>query len=85
MKRKIITTSDGSKTIQIEDWNEQYHSIHGAIQEANHVFLKHGLLFYSQIVSEPNPISILEIRYGTRHNSFFTLIKDETQIKVEDK
>ncbi|MCB0400249.1 MAG: tRNA (5-methylaminomethyl-2-thiouridine)(34)-methyltransferase MnmD [Winogradskyella sp.] len=46
MKRKIITTSDGSKTIQIEDWNEQYHSIHGAIQEANHVFIKHGLLFY---------------------------------------
>ena len=45
MKRKIITTSDGSKTIQIEDWNEQYHSIHGAIQEANHVFLKHGLFF----------------------------------------
>jgi tRNA U34 5-methylaminomethyl-2-thiouridine-forming methyltransferase MnmC len=43
--RKIITTSDGSKTIQIVDWNEQYHSIHGAIQEANHVFLKHGLLF----------------------------------------
>ena len=48
MKRKIITTSDGSKTIQIEDWNEQYHSIHGAIQEANHVFIKHGLLFYYQ-------------------------------------
>ncbi|WP_179020457.1 tRNA (5-methylaminomethyl-2-thiouridine)(34)-methyltransferase MnmD [Winogradskyella forsetii] len=52
MKRKIITTSDGSKTIQIEDWNEQYHSIHGALQEANHVFLKHGLLFYSEVVSE---------------------------------
>ncbi|MBV7268474.1 tRNA (5-methylaminomethyl-2-thiouridine)(34)-methyltransferase MnmD [Winogradskyella luteola] len=52
MKRKIITTSDGSKTIQIEDWNEQYHSIHGAIQEANHVFLKHGLLFYSEFISE---------------------------------
>jgi tRNA U34 5-methylaminomethyl-2-thiouridine-forming methyltransferase MnmC len=43
VKRKVITTADGSKTIQIEDWNEQYHSIHGAIQEANHVFIKHGL------------------------------------------
>lgn len=77
MKRKIITTSDGSKTIQIEDWNEQYHSIHGAIQEANHVFLKHGLLFYSQIVSEPNPISILEIGFGTGLNAFLTLIEAE--------
>jgi tRNA U34 5-methylaminomethyl-2-thiouridine-forming methyltransferase MnmC len=49
LKRKIITTSDGSKTIQIEDWNEHYHSKHGAIQEANHVFIKNGLHhFYSE-------------------------------------
>ena len=48
MKRKIITTADGSSTIQIEDWNEQYHSIHGAIQEANHVYIKHGFLFFAE-------------------------------------
>ncbi|NRD22946.1 tRNA (5-methylaminomethyl-2-thiouridine)(34)-methyltransferase MnmD [Winogradskyella litoriviva] len=77
MKRKIITTSDGSKTIQIEEWNEQYHSIHGAIQEANHVFLKHGLLFYSEFVSESKPISILEIGFGTGLNAFLTLIEAE--------
>ena len=85
MKRNIITTSDGSKTIQIEDWNEQYHSIHGAIQEANHVFLKHGLLFFSaeldsvssELHSEPQPISILEIGFGTGLNAFLTLIEAE--------
>ena len=88
MKRKIITTSDGSKTIQIEDWNEQYHSIHGAIQEANHVFLKHGLLFYSDKfchtersrsveASESKPVSILEIGFGTGLNAFLTLIEAE--------
>ena len=82
MKRKIITTSDGSKTIQIEDWNEQYHSIHGAIQEANHVFLKHGLLYFSksyrpEITSEFNPINILEIGFGTGLNAFLTLIEAE--------
>lgn len=77
MKRNIITTSDGSKTIQIEDWNEQYHSIHGAIQEANHVFLKHGLLFYSELHSETQPISILEIGFGTGLNAFLTLIEAE--------
>ena len=88
MKRKIITTSDGSKTIQIEDWNEQYHSIHGAIQEANHVFLKHGLLFYSAEESkqtinnencekDPQSISILEIGFGTGLNAFLTLIEAE--------
>tara|TARA_R110002124_G_scaffold107405_2_gene259791 strand:+ start:6783 stop:7478 length:696 start_codon:yes stop_codon:yes gene_type:complete len=81
--RKIITTSDGSKTIQIEDWNEQYHSIHGAIQEANHVFLKHGLLFYydkfcllerSRNAKETN---VLEIGFGTGLNAFITLIEAE--------
>ncbi len=93
MKRKIITTSDGSKTIQIEDWDEQYHSIHGAIQEANHVFLKHGLLFYSELISESQSsqnshtehsrstinkkISILEIGFGTGLNAFLTLIEAE--------
>lgn len=85
MKRKIITTSDGSKTIHIEDWNEQYHSIHGAIQEANHVFIKHGLLFFledcfterytSDIQSQP--INILEIGFGTGLNAFLAFLKAE--------
>lgn len=80
MERKIITTKDGSKTIQIEAWNEQYHSVHGAIQEANHVFIKHGLLFYCASFSEKKknaPVSILEIGFGTGLNAFLTLIEAE--------
>lgn len=77
MKRHIITTADGSKTIQIEDWNEQYHSIHGAIQEAKHVFLKHGLLFYYNTNQNNNPIAILEIGFGTGLNAFLTYIESE--------
>lgn len=77
MKRKIITTSDGSKTIQIEEWNEQYHSIHGAIQEANHVFIKHGLLFFAQQIPQSQSISILEIGFGTGLNAYLTLIEAE--------
>lgn len=70
MKREIITTSDGSKTIQIVDWNEQYHSKHGAIQEAYHVFIKSGLsLFQNQ------SISILEIGFGTGLNALITMIE----------
>lgn len=87
MKRKIITTSDGSKTIQIEDWNEQYHSIHGAIQEAKHVFIKHGLLFCCNTNSHTErshsaskasyPINILEIGFGTGLNAFLSLLEAE--------
>ena len=85
MKRSIITTADGSKTIQIEEWNEQYHSIHGAIQEAKHVFIKHGLLYYvesfiersQKVLNTSQIISILEIGLGTGLNAFLTLLKAE--------
>ena len=60
MKREIIITSDGSTTIQLPDWNEQYHSKHGAIQEAYHVFLDTG--FFKIDLQE---IAILEIGFGT--------------------
>jgi len=73
MKREFLTTQDGSVTIHLPDWNEQYHSIHGAINEAKHVFLKHGLEFF--ITSEENkahPIAILEIGFGTGLNAFLT-------------
>jgi tRNA U34 5-methylaminomethyl-2-thiouridine-forming methyltransferase MnmC len=93
VKRKIITTADGSKTIQIEDWNEQYHSIHGAIQEAKHVFIKYGLhfLLHSQrslchsVQSDESQqkISILEIGFGTGLNAFITCLESEKiNIKV---
>ena len=78
MKRKIVTTGDGSKTIHIEEWNEQYHSIHGAINEANHVFIKHGLLFFcDKFISGSREINILEIGFGTGLNTFLTLLNSE--------
>ena len=78
MKRKIITTSDGSKTIQIEDWDEQYHSIHGAINEANHVFIKHGLHFFcNEFSKNKNEITILEIGFGTGLNAYITCLEAE--------
>ncbi|MEO0572300.1 MAG: tRNA (5-methylaminomethyl-2-thiouridine)(34)-methyltransferase MnmD [Bacteroidota bacterium] len=67
MERKIITTADGSTTIQLEGWNEQYHSKHGAIQEAYHVFLKQGLF-----TLKPSKISILEMGFGTGLNALIT-------------
>ncbi|WP_271406731.1 tRNA (5-methylaminomethyl-2-thiouridine)(34)-methyltransferase MnmD [Tenacibaculum soleae] len=70
MKREIIITSDGSTTIHLPDWNEQYHSKHGAIQEAYHVFIKSGL----EQVNTPK-ISILEIGFGTGLNCFITFLE----------
>ena len=65
-----MITADGSTTIHITEWDEQYHSKHGAIQEAKHVFIKNGLsLFASQ------KISILEIGFGTGLNCFITFLE----------
>jgi tRNA U34 5-methylaminomethyl-2-thiouridine-forming methyltransferase MnmC len=70
LKRKIVTTGDGARTIFIEDWNEHYHSKHGAINESLHVFIKNGLLLFSD-----QHISILEIGFGTGLNAFLSLLK----------
>ncbi|RVU92196.1 SAM-dependent methyltransferase [Flavobacterium columnare] len=72
MERKIITTLDGSTTIQLVDWNECYHSKMGAIQEAYHVFIKNGLDFF-----EDESVSILEIGLGTGLNAFITFLESE--------
>lgn len=63
MKREIIITADGSSTIHIPEWNEQYHSKHGAIQEAYHVFIKHGLhcFYYPEFNSSNLNITSSEV------------------------
>lgn len=77
MKREFLTTGDGSVTIHLPDWNEQYHSKHGAIAEAKHVFLQTGLFHYVQ--KNPNiPISILEIGFGTGLNALLTYLAFDT-------
>lgn len=79
MKREIIITSDGSTTIHLPDWNEQYHSKHGAIQEAYHVFIKSGL---DQL--DTDEISILEIGFGTGLNAFITFLESQNRnLKID--
>ena len=75
MERKIIITGDGSSTIHLPEWNEQYHSKHGAIQEAYHVFIKHGLQYFRAQNPNKKPISILEIGFGTGLNAFITFLE----------
>lgn len=65
-----MVTADGSTTIHIPEWDEQYHSKYGAIQEAKHVFIKNGLSLFSD-----QDISILEIGFGTGLNCFITFLE----------
>jgi tRNA U34 5-methylaminomethyl-2-thiouridine-forming methyltransferase MnmC len=70
LKREIIQTLDGSTTIHLQEWDECYHSKHGAIQEAQHVFIKNGLSLF-----ENKHVSILEIGFGTGLNAFITFLE----------
>ncbi len=77
-----MTTDDGSKTIHMPDLNEQYHSRHGALQEALHVFIDTGLEHFLEISLsrkrnfQQNPIKILEYGFGTGLNAMVTALHD---------
>jgi len=79
LKRKIIQTRDGSTTIHIEEWDECYHSRFGAIQEAQHVFIKNGLSLF-----ENSSVSILEIGFGTGLNAFITFLESQKLNQIID-
>lgn len=72
--RKIITTDDGSHSIELLGKGEHYHSIYGAVQESRHVFIRHGL--FSLPVKESS-LSILEVGFGTGLNALLTLIESQ--------
>jgi len=72
LKRAILHTHDGSTTIHIEEWDECYHSKFGAIQEAQHVFIKNGLSLFKD-----QSITILEIGFGTGLNAFITFLESK--------
>jgi tRNA U34 5-methylaminomethyl-2-thiouridine-forming methyltransferase MnmC len=66
---EVRQTSDGSRTLYIPDLDETYHSSHGAIQEAMHVFIEHGLKFVAPKTKE---LTIFEMGFGTGLNAFLT-------------
>jgi tRNA U34 5-methylaminomethyl-2-thiouridine-forming methyltransferase MnmC len=68
MKREIKFTLDGSKTLYINKLNESYHSHHGALQEAQHVFIENGINLIDNY-----EINILELGFGTGLNVLVTI------------
>ncbi len=76
MKRTLLKTGDGSYTLYIPEWDEQYHSKNGAVAEALHVFIKEGLYYW---ISKNNnsEISIMEMGFGTGLNCFLTYFETD--------
>ena len=74
MKRQVIQTADGSKTLFIPEMNEQYHSVNGARTESEYVFLKQGYLEHPST----SPV-VFEVGFGTGLNALLTALKAEEQ------
>lgn len=73
MTHELIKTSDGSTSLYIPQLDETYHSVHGALQETQHVFIKNGLQLFDH-----QSISILEIGFGTGLNALATYKEHES-------
>lgn len=65
---KIVSTADGSSTMFSSQFDEHYHSVHGAITESNHVFIQAGFHY----LQKPE-ICLFEIGFGTGLNALLTL------------
>jgi len=75
MKRELIRTKDNSYTLFVPELDEHYHSIHGALAEAEHIFINAGL----KPIEGRSPISILEIGFGSGLNACLTALYADAQ------
>ncbi|GAB2458569.1 hypothetical protein GCM10011375_07940 [Hymenobacter qilianensis] len=71
MQLEVRVTQDGSSTLYVPALNEHYHSTHGAVQEAQHVYLTAGL--EPALAASGGQIRVLEIGFGTGLNALLTL------------
>jgi tRNA U34 5-methylaminomethyl-2-thiouridine-forming methyltransferase MnmC len=68
MERILRITEDGTPTLFVQEMDEPYHSLHGAIRESRHVFIRQGLL-----TMQESALRILEVGFGTGLNALLTL------------
>ena len=79
---QIITTADGSHTLFSGEFNEVYHSRHGAIVESLHVFIKSGLDYV--LSEQKDEVKIFEVGLGTGLNAMLTMLEAERRnLKID--
>ncbi len=69
--REVVQSNDGSNTMYNSDVHAYYHSIHGALTESQHVFIKYGIEFCKP---KENKLVVFEMGYGTGLNAMLTFL-----------
>jgi len=67
---EIAQTADGSNTLYSNRHKAHFHSLNGAVQESQHIFIKNGYDYFSL-----DEIDVLEIGFGTGLNAALTASK----------
>lgn len=68
---ELQLTGDGSYTVVNKRINATYHSIHGAVTESLHVFIRNG---FNQLQNAES-IGLLEVGFGTGINIWLTMLE----------
>lgn len=76
---RVVLTADGSSSVYNPEFNQHYHSIFGALQESQRVFIQLGLEAAFERFAE---ISVFEMGFGTGLNALLTLLEAEKSEKT---
>lgn len=68
---ELVITDDGSHSIRFAAIDEGYHSTHGAIKEAMHVYILPNM---AQHIGKQNVINVFEMGFGTALNAFLSYL-----------
>ncbi len=71
MNTQVVVTADGSHSVFNAEVGQHYHSIYGAVQESDRVFIELGLLYTFGRVE--GPIRVFEMGFGTGLNTLMTI------------
>jgi Uncharacterized conserved protein len=82
-RREIEYTQDGSTTLYMPEIDEHYHSTHGAVIEARHVYIKEALEKRLSLSPDSFSLSVLEVGFGTGLNALLTFLwAEKYHIKI---
>lgn len=71
---RIVLTSDGSSSVYNPEFKQHYHSVFGALQESQCIFIELGLQAAFERFGE---INVFEMGFGTGLNALLTLLEAE--------
>ncbi len=81
--RRILSTEDGSTTLEDNRTGETYHSTFGAIAESEHIYINYGLVAWLAESQKPS-LRLLEMGFGTGLNALLACKKaDQENCSIE--